>query len=100
MLCYTLGNKLMPNPPPDTTAAAITFKYRGCQYPAAAVLWWYYFVSYGCCLVTPQTRLLLPHKFPGDIDYGISYLLFHLPGMAPVSRDGMDKFFMQSSFAL
>ena len=46
------------------------------------------------------TRLLLPNGSPGDIDYGISYLIFHLPGMVPASRDAMEKVFGQCSVAL
>ena len=51
-------------------------------------------------IASVATCLLLPKKFPSDIDYGISYLLFHLPSMVPASQDKLETLFGQSSLAL
>ena len=51
-------------------------------------------------IASVATCLLLPKKFPSDIDYIISYLLFHLPTIAPVSRKARRTIFSPTCLQL
>ena len=42
-------------------------------------------------IASVAAHILLPKASPSDIDYGISYLIFHLPGMVPMSQEAMEN---------